>query len=191
MSDTNNQQLLLVTGPGGTGKSYLIHTTVGHLTLKLGKFVHVLATSAAYLLGGQTVHRFFRLGPDLKTYLQFGTLDCCMVANVDVLTIDECSMMIARLLEKIHELCCFATIDSKKSLLFPGKSVLLYGVLCGSTSTRLSSVRIAGRQEMLRMERFSIGYALVTTPHQTWSSSALDISILQASHQCQLLHDSQ
>ena len=168
MSDTNNQQLLLVTGPGGTGKSYLIHTTVRHLTLKLGKFVHVLATSgsAAYLLGGQIVHRFFRLGPDLKTYLQFGTVDCCMVANDDVLTIDECSMMIARLLEKIHELCCFATIDSKKkSLLFAGKSVLLFGVLCGSTSTRLSSVRIAGRQEMLRMERFSIGYALVTTPH--------------------------
>ena len=111
------------------------------------------------------MHRFFRLGPDLKTYLQFGTVDCCMVANDDVLTIDECSMMIARLLEKIHELCCFATIDSKKkSLLFAGKSVLLFGVLCGSTSTRLSSVRIAGRQEMLRMERFSIGYALVTTP---------------------------
>ena len=83
MSDTNNQHLF-VTGPGGTGKSYLIHTTVGHLTLKLGKFVHVLATSgsAAYLLGGQTVHRFFCLGPDLKTYLQFGTVDCCMVANL-------------------------------------------------------------------------------------------------------------
>ena len=38
--------------------------------------------------------------------------------------------MTARLLEKIHELCCFATMDSKKkSLLFVGKSVLLFGDL--------------------------------------------------------------
>ena len=39
-------------------------------------------------------------------------------------------MMTARLLEKNHELCCFATMDSKKkTLIFAGKSVLLFSDL--------------------------------------------------------------
>ena len=54
-------RLLFVTGPGSTGKSFLIHTVVGHLTLCQGKFVEVLASSgsAAYLLGGSPI---FQIG---------------------------------------------------------------------------------------------------------------------------------
>ena len=33
MTNSSQQRLLLVTGPGGTGKSFLIHSVVGHLTL--------------------------------------------------------------------------------------------------------------------------------------------------------------
>ena len=53
MTNSSQQQLLFVTGPGCTGKSFLIHTVVGHLALCQGKFVDVLASSgsAAYLLG--------------------------------------------------------------------------------------------------------------------------------------------
>ena len=69
-----------MTGPGGTGKSSLIHTIVGHLTLYQGKVVEVLASSgsAAYLLGGKTVHRLFRLGVNLECLLKWGTIDCIM-----------------------------------------------------------------------------------------------------------------
>ena len=118
----------VVTGPGGTGKTFLIHTVVGYLTLCQGKFVEVLASSgsAAYLLGGKTVHRFFHLGVNLECFLEWGTIASSMVSNADVLIIDECSMMSASLLEKVHNLCCFATKDPEKTkLLFAGKSIYL------------------------------------------------------------------
>ena len=137
MTNTLQQRLLLVTGPGGTGKSFLIHTVVGHLTLCQGKFIEVLASSdsAAYLLGGKTIHRFFRLGVNLECFLEWGTIDCSMVSNADVLIIDECSMMPASLLETVHKLCCFATKDSEKNkLLFAGKSVSVWRSV--STSCR-------------------------------------------------------
>ena len=129
MTNSFQQRLLFVTGPGGTGKSFLIHSVVAQLTLNEGRFIEMLATSgsAAYLLGGKTIHRFFRLE---ETYLEWGTVDCSMVSNTDVLIIDECSMMSASLLERVHEMCCFATQDpSKKNLLFAGKSVYLFGDL--------------------------------------------------------------
>ena len=99
MTNSIQRRLLFVTGPGGTGKSFLIHTVVGHLTLCHGKLVEVLASSgsAAYLLGGKTIHRFFRLGVNVECFLEWGTNDCCMVSNADVLIIDECSIMPASL----------------------------------------------------------------------------------------------
>ena len=131
MTNSSQQRLLFVTGPGGTGKTFLIHTVVGYLTLCQGTFVEVLALSglAAYFLGGKTVHGFFRLGVNLERFLEWGTIDCSMVSNADVLIIDECSMS-ASLLEKVHNLCCFATKDpGKTKLLFAGKSI------CRSVST--------------------------------------------------------
>ena len=132
MTNSSQQRLLFVTGPSGTGKSFLIHTVVGHLTLCQGKFVEVLASSgsAAYLLGGKTVQRFFRLGVNLECFLEWGTIDCSMINNADVLIIDECSMISAGLLETVHKLCCFATKDAgKNKLLFAGTSVYLFGDL--------------------------------------------------------------
>ena len=70
MNNPSQQRLVFITGPGGTGKSFLVHTVVGHLTLCQGKFVEVLASSgsAAYPLGGKTVHRLFRLGVNLECF---------------------------------------------------------------------------------------------------------------------------
>ena len=102
MTDLCDQQrLLFLTGPGGTGKSFLIHTVVGQLTYCQGLYVEVLATSgsAAYLLGGSTIHRFFRLDIEMKSRLELGTVDCSAVANTDVIIVDECSMMSAKLFE--------------------------------------------------------------------------------------------
>ena len=84
MTDLCDQQrLLFLTGPGGTGKSFLIHTVVGQLTYCQGLYAEVLATSgsAAYLLGGSTIHRFFRLDIEMKSRHELGTVDCSAVAN--------------------------------------------------------------------------------------------------------------
>ena len=65
-----------MTGPGGTGKKLPDPYAVGHLTLCQGKYVEVLASSgsAAYLPGGKTVHRSFRLGVNLEYFLKWGTI---------------------------------------------------------------------------------------------------------------------
>ena len=70
---------------------------VGQLTYCQGLYVEVLATSgsAAYLLGGSTIHRYFRLDIEMKSRLELGTVDCIAVANTDVIIVDECSMMSA------------------------------------------------------------------------------------------------
>ena len=76
MTYSSRQRLLFVTGPGGTGKSFMIHTVVGHLTLCEGKFVEVLASSgsAAYLIGGKSVHRFSGWVSTLNVFLNGGPL---------------------------------------------------------------------------------------------------------------------
>ena len=81
MTNSSQQRLLFMTGPGGTGKSFLIHTVVGYLTLCHGKFGFI------WLLGGKTVHRFFHLGVNLECFLEWGTIDYSMVSNADVLNV--------------------------------------------------------------------------------------------------------
>ena len=89
---------------------------MGQLTYCQGLYVEVLATSgsAAYLLGGSTIHRFFRLDIEMKSRLELGTIDCSAVANTDVIIVDECSMISAKLFETMHDLCCYATTDAAK-----------------------------------------------------------------------------
>ena len=104
----------------------------GSADLLSGTVGEVLATfgSAAYLLGGSTIHRFFRLDIEMKSRLELGTVDCSAVTNTDVIIVDECSMMSAKLFETMHDLCCYATTDAaKRQLPFAGKSVFLCGDL--------------------------------------------------------------
>ena len=42
------------------------------------------------------MHRFFRLGVNLECFLEWGTINCSIVSNADVLIIDECNMLSAR-----------------------------------------------------------------------------------------------
>ena len=84
------------------------------------------SASAAYLIGGKMVHRFFRLSVNLECFLEWGTVDCSLINSADVLIIDECSMISAGLLKTVHKQCCFTTKDAgKNKLLFAGKSVFL------------------------------------------------------------------
>ena len=58
LSNLRKNKRLLLSGPAGTGKSYLIHQL-----RKEGNIV-VLATTgiAAAQIGGMTIHKFFKLG---------------------------------------------------------------------------------------------------------------------------------
>ena len=71
-TNIETQKLIFVTGPGGVGKSYLLHTIVQFLEFS-GEIVQVTATSgsAAKLIYGQTLHSLLGLDCDLKANINY------------------------------------------------------------------------------------------------------------------------
>ena len=130
ISKCDRQHLMFVTGPGGTGKSFLISCLKSFLEVHRSKLVQLLGTSgsAAHLIGGQTIHRFFHLSPKLLSSIEAGTRDHDILAMTDALIVDEVSMMTHELLETVDHLCRkFAAKDSQRQIPFGQKSVLLFG----------------------------------------------------------------
>jgi len=120
-----------ITGPGGTGKSFLLKAVMTMLELWQGAHVAVLASTgtAAHLIGGQTVHRFFRLQTDLGSRLQYGTDEWATVTHTDVLIIDEVSMMSCHLLEAIDRECRRCALRVHQERPFGAKRLILFGDL--------------------------------------------------------------
>src|SRR5690349_10021337 len=90
-----------VTGRAGVGKSYLVKHLCQELD-KLGKSHVLLAPTgvAAINIGGQTIHRFLRLRPEIKTIADYVRSVYPRTRNVrdklaelDVIIIDEISMV--------------------------------------------------------------------------------------------------
>ena len=126
----SSQILAFVTGPGGTGKSFLLHTI--KLLLEFSaNMVEVLATSgnAAQLIGGQTVHSFFKLTPDLENHFSYRDMTWSAISATDVLIIDEVSMMSGELLETIDLICREVATEDCKAKAFGGKTVIMFGDL--------------------------------------------------------------
>lgn len=101
---------LFITGPGGTGKSKLIHTIIHHAN-NLGKKVQVCAMSgcAAVLLNcnARTVHSWFGLRlargthEDILKSIYFNKKVCSDIRKTDLLIIDEVSMMSQKIFEVV------------------------------------------------------------------------------------------
>ena len=104
-TNIETQKLIFVTGPGGVGKSYLLHTIVQFLELS-GEIVQVTATSGsdAKLIYGQTPHSLLGLDCDLKVNINYQDQTWRSIASTDTLICDEISMMSAKLLEKLNEI---------------------------------------------------------------------------------------
>merc|ERR1711871_917482 len=99
---------VFLTGPAGSGKTFLLKTFIQHC-LENNKKIAVTAMtgSAAYLINGRTLHSWagIRLGKETKEKL-VDNIYCNFKARinwkyVEVLIIDEVSMLTATLLEKL------------------------------------------------------------------------------------------
>ena len=126
MTDLCDQQrLLFLTGPGGTGKSFLIHTVVSQLTYCQGLYIDQKCLPLLdQPLTCWVEARSTGFSGWTKSRLELGTVDCSAVANTDVIIVDKCSMMSAKLFETMHDLCCYAMIDTaQRQLPFAGKSM--------------------------------------------------------------------
>jgi ATP-dependent exoDNAse (exonuclease V) alpha subunit len=96
----NTAERLFITGKAGTGKSTLLK----YFKANTGKKIIVLAPTgvAAINVGGQTIHSFFRLPPKIIQKDAIKRLrDKSLVENLDMVIIDEVSMVRADLMDGI------------------------------------------------------------------------------------------
>ncbi len=134
--ETTNRSVFL-TGKAGTGKS----TFLRHITENTPKKHVVLAPTgiAAVNVGGQTIHSFFHLpfkpllpdDPDfanprkLFSFLKMNSPRRQLIKELELIIIDEISMVRADMIDFIDKICRFCTGDRRRP--FGGKQLLLVG----------------------------------------------------------------
>ncbi len=121
--------LACICGAAGTGKSFVLKAISTYASQKHSLNVTKLATTgaAAHLIGGSTVHSFFKLSIDQKCFLEKGTPEFLSVKNCDLLAIDEFSMLDLSLFTKIEKLCRETAPSHLRFKLFGGKHIILLG----------------------------------------------------------------
>ena len=142
VEQTMNGENILITGPAGTGKSFTIKYIIELLKAQK-KIIGLTATTgtAAFIIGGQTIHSFMGLGIGEETIAEvfikiknrsgiYKTL-----AELDVLIIDEVSMMDTLLFERISDVLCYVKSHCLKDegLLrkpFGGIQIIFIGDFC-------------------------------------------------------------
>ena len=126
----NTSKNVLITGKAGTGKS----TLLDYFRNNTKKNVVVLAPTgvAAVNVRGQTIHSFFRFGPDItvdkveKIVEEFPNI----YTEVDAIIIDEISMVRADLLDAIDKFLRINTSKRRpKKKPFGGKQMIFFGDL--------------------------------------------------------------
>ena len=145
----NTRECLFITGKAGTGKSTLLK----YFKANTGKKIIVLASTgvAAVNIGGQTIHSFFRLPPKI---IQKNTIkrlkDKSLVENLDMIIIDEASMIRADLMDGIDY--ALRLNRGKMKMPFGGVQMVFFGDLF-----QLSPV-VENEARALLEERYSSPY---------------------------------
>lgn len=125
---------IFITGPGGTGKSYLIQALYHLLPDRVGKLVGVTALTgcAALLLGrfAKTLHSWTGIGlgrqeaATLVTSIRRSNGALRRWRHTDILVIDEVSMLTPELLEKLDQV---ARLVRMKDLPMGGLQIVFVG----------------------------------------------------------------
>ena len=114
---------IFITGPGGTGKSYLIQAIYNLIPGITGKYVNVTAMTgcAALLLGryAKTLHSWAGIGlgrgssVELAAQINRSKLGRRRWLSTDILVIDEVSMLTSELLDKLNEVAQIVRRDKR------------------------------------------------------------------------------
>lgn len=142
VEQTMSGENILITGPAGTGKSFTIKYIIEMLRAEK-KNVGLTATTgtAAFIIGGQTIHSFMGLGigeeTTAKVFIKIKNRTSIYktLAELDVLIVDEVSMMDSLLFEKISDVLRYVKSHSLKDdeLLhkpFGGIQIIFIGDFC-------------------------------------------------------------
>lgn len=104
---------LLLMGPAGTGKSKIVKTMYEYTKKETTKQMYMTSTTgiSAYSIGGVTIHSLLGIGTgELDIEALIRKVSCKKmyrdrIRNIDILVIDEASMLSGDLFEKMHFLC--------------------------------------------------------------------------------------
>ena len=121
---------VMITGSAGTGKSFLVNHICKELDAK-GITYRVLAPTgvAALNVGGQTIHRFLGLRPDIRTpddYIKIFKRSKVPWLTLKVLIIDEVSMIHPNLF-MLFDAICRVHIRNRMGQPFGGLQLILLG----------------------------------------------------------------
>jgi ATP-dependent DNA helicase PIF1 len=125
---------ILLTGSAGTGKSYTIKYIIEYLNNANKNFAITASTgTAAVMIGGQTLHSFLGLGlgtgsiKDILGNILKNKKKYENILKLDVLIIDEISMIDKELFEKISEVL---SIIKSNEMCFGNIQLILVGDFC-------------------------------------------------------------
>lgn len=164
---------IFLSGNAGTGKS----TVIKEFIKKTDKNVVVVAPTgvAAVNIGGQTIHSFFLLPPSLMTPDTVKDIPWRRVrdkiSRVDVIVIDEISMVRSDMLWAIDRRCKECARGVNKSIPFGGKQV----VACGDFF-QLPPVVVDKVEEDWLEDNFGGEYAFET---QIWKDANFETIVLR------------
>ena len=125
---------ILLTGSAGTGKSYTIKYIIEYLNNANKKYAITASTgTAAVIIGGQTLHSFLGLGlgtgsvKEILNNILKNKKKYESILNLDVLIIDEISMIDKELFEKIS---IILSIIKSNDIYFGNIQLILVGDFC-------------------------------------------------------------
>lgn len=147
-----NGKNLLIIGEGGTGKSKLISEMKYHTNKETTKTIVVTATTgiASYNINGITINAFLGIGTGeqdidiIVRKIQRKPPVRDRIRNVDILVIDEVSMMSGEIFEKINAVC--QTVR-RSSAPFGGIQVVLTGDFMQLCPIFNRNVKLMGEQD--------------------------------------------
>lgn len=148
--ETSQGKVIFVTGAAGTGKSTLINI----LKSETNKQLAVVAPTgvAAISCGGQTIHSFFQLAPGPQpTAKTIKGMNGLVVKNLEVLIVDEVSMVRADLMDAIAASLRINSRDN--STPFAGKTIVLIGDM-----HQLPPIVATQKERQLFSERYDTQY---------------------------------
>jgi ATP-dependent DNA helicase PIF1 len=126
---------VFITGPGGTGKSFVINKIIQYCKDNNKKYGVTSTTgSSALLIGGKTIHSYLGIGlankdaDELFKEIRYKYKNILTkIKELEILIIDEISMMSSVLFDKISCLLCLCRKSTKQ---FGGIQLILTGDFC-------------------------------------------------------------
>jgi DNA replication protein DnaC len=126
---------IFLTGPAGTGKSVTLSKIKDHCESSGLKFGITATTgTSAFLIGGKTIHSFLGVGlakesaEQIFEYVRYKLSHIAKkLRELQVLVIDEISMLDLELFDKISEYLCYMRKNKKP---FGGLQIVLTGDFC-------------------------------------------------------------